>query len=183
MKKDIFICLLFLITISVVKAQDEDVVLPNTPGFQKGTSIEGVVASSINETTGKVLFSTPLTSIGTGGLSYAVSLTYNGAAALLTAKNTNEYSPVSSVGVGFAMSVPKIIADYKGTKTRQDDTYYLNMGNPIKLICTSGSESDLYVYYETESLTNWKVINLASIHLYFSGCIFDAFMFKIFGNS
>jgi len=26
-------------------------------------------------------------------------------------------------------------------------------------------------------------INLASIHLYFSGCIFDAFMFKIFGNS
>ena len=28
-----------------------------------------------------------------------------------------------------------------------------------------------------------EVINLASIHLYFSGCIFDAFMFKIFGNS
>lgn len=155
MKKQIFkISILFLS--GLMYAQEAaDIVMPKDSPFQLGGNTEGVIQNSVNESTGKVAFSTPLTKITANNLSYPVSLSYNGGLALKTAKNTNEYNPTGVVGLGFDMVVPKIIADYKGTATVEDDTYYLHFGGSNKLICTD--KSSYNVKFKAENYNNWDI--------------------------
>jgi len=155
MKKQILkITIALLVTYSYAQ-EAEDVVLPKESPFQLGADVEGVIQNSVNETTGKLVFSVPITAISDHDLSYPVSLSYNGAIALKTAENTNEYNPTGIVGLGFDMAVPKIVADYKGTATIEDDTYYLLFGNASKLICTARSDSNLE--FKTETYNLWKI--------------------------
>ena len=79
----------------------------------------------------------------------------NGATTKAMAKNTNEFTPTSVAGVGFSMGIPKIIADYKNTAVRDDDTFYLADGNYTKLICTK--RTDTYLEFKTEKHTLWKI--------------------------
>ena len=83
MKKQILkITIALLVTYSYAQ-EAEDVVLPKESPFQLGADVEGVIQNSVNETTGKLVFSVPITAISDHDLSYPVSLSYNGAIASL----------------------------------------------------------------------------------------------------
>lgn len=137
-------------------AQDEvDIVQPQNSAFSPGNNIEGVIQNSINQTTGKVTFSLPIASMAANAVGYSVALTYNGAAAFETAKNTNQYNPTGAVGVGFNLASPKIMVDYKDTAARDDDEFYLLDGNNTKLICTK--KTNEVMEFETENYNPWKI--------------------------
>ena len=137
-------------------AQDDvDVVQPQNSSFSPGNNLEGLIQNSINQTTGKVTFSLPIASIVANTVGYSVALTYNGAAAFETAKNTNQYNPTGVVGVGFNLESPKIVADYKDTAARDDDEFYLLDGNNTKLICTK--KTNEVMEFETENYKPWKI--------------------------
>lgn len=133
--------LLFIILLGINKSfaqESRDEVTPQQTPFNTGNSIDGWVQGSVNEPTGKVNFSIPLTSIGSRDVSYSVALGYNGQIAFDQGQYTNKYAPTSSVGVGFSLAIPKIVVDNKGTATKEDDTFYLQDGSVnSKLFCSS----------------------------------------------
>ncbi len=132
-----------------------DILLPKSSPFQLGKDVEGSIQNSINKTTGKVIFSVPITSVSANTVRYDISLSYNGQSAFDMAKNTNEFNPTGILGVGFNFSVPKIIADYKNTAAQDDDTFYLIDGNSTKLICTK--KTRLYLEFKPEKYAPWKI--------------------------
>ena len=161
-----------LIGINTTFSQQDasDITIPESSPFSTGNNIEGFVQNSINQVTGKVTFSVPLATVAARSVSYPVSLTYSGATAFDQGKQLHKYSPVSTVGVGFSLSTPKIVADYKGTAARDDDDYYLLDGtNNSRLICTSGAgttnltfEMEKYAPYEISynmSYDRWVIVN------------------------
>lgn len=132
-----------------------DAVLPASSPFQLTKNIEGTIQNSINKSSGKVLFSLPISSVTANTISYNVSLTYNGTSAFETAKKTNKFRPTGVLGVGFNFSFPKIIADYKNTAAKDDDTYYFVDGNNSKLICTN--KTDTYLEFKSEKYAPWII--------------------------
>lgn len=130
-------------------------VLPKNSPFQLGENIEGIIQNSINKTTGKVVFSIPIATVNANAIAHGVSFIYNGAAAFEEAQNTNKSNPTSVLGVGFSMSIPKIVSDYKNTAAIDDDTYYLQDGNNTRLICTN--RTDTYLEFEPEQYAPWKI--------------------------
>ncbi len=166
-KKSILLITLSLtLSTNLLSAQSEvDVVVPESSSFNLGSSIEGLAANSVNEVTGKVVFSVPLTNISSRSVSYPVNLTYNGAVAFDQGQQLHKYSPVSSVGVGFDLSVPKIVVDHKGTAVRDDDTFYLLDGtNNTKLVCTKKniiggppSTGESYLEFQMEKYQPYKL--------------------------
>ncbi len=154
--KKILLIIVLLNCFTTIKAQSNvDAVLPVSSPFQLGGNVEGVIQNSINKSSGKVLFSIPITSITANNLGHSVSLSYNGASVFETVKNTNEFNPTGILGVGFNFSVPKIIADYKNTAARDDDTFYLLDGNNTKLICTAKTQE--YLEFQPEKYAPWKI--------------------------
>lgn len=130
--------------------------LPEHSTFQLGKNIEGLIQNTVNESTGKVMFSVPITKLqASTAVQYPVALQYNGEAAMKQAKNTNEFNPTSVVGVGFSMSVPRIVADYKQTAARDDDDFYLIFGNANKLKCIRTANDTLE--FVTENYEAWKI--------------------------
>jgi hypothetical protein len=132
-----------------------DVILPKSSPFQLGKNVEGAIQNSINKSSGKVLFSLPIASVTANTVGYNVSISYNGAAASEMANKTNKFSPTGILGVGFGFSVPKIIADYKNTAVKDDDTYYFADGNNSKLICTKKTAT--YLEFKSEKYAPWKI--------------------------
>ncbi|UOY08374.1 hypothetical protein L0P88_07400 [Muricauda sp. SCSIO 64092] len=115
-----------------------DIQTPEQSPFNMASgSIQGAIANSVKEVTGKANLSVPIANINARGVSYPVSLTYNGDDVFRQAQYMNRYRTQSILGVGWNMNVPKIVVDHKGTATRDDDTFYLLDGNNnTKLICT-----------------------------------------------
>ncbi len=140
---------------SSVESGFADVVLPVNSPFQLGKDVEGAIHNSINKSSGKVMFSLPIASVTANTVGYSVSLSYNGSSAFEMAKKTNKFSPTGILGVGFSYSVPKIIADYKNTAVKDDDTYYLADGNNSKLICTKKTAT--YLEFQSEKYAPWKI--------------------------
>ena len=155
MKKETIAIVVTIMSFFSYAQEEADIILPKESPFQLGANVEGTIQNSVNETTGKVMFSVPITQMNANELTYPVSFSYNGTAALLQAKNTNEYNPTSTIGLGFDMAIPKIVADYKGTTARDDDTYYLIYGNNTKLLCTK--KTSTYLEFATETYTQWKI--------------------------
>jgi hypothetical protein len=123
-----------------IYAQDAvDIGTPTNAPFNLGNDIQGAIQNSVNEVTGKVTLSVPLAAIASGsGVSYSISLGYNGANSFKNGQQTNKYSPTSVVGVGWSIGTPKIVVDNKETGTRDDDVFYLLDGaTNTKLICTN----------------------------------------------
>nr|WP_299067264.1 RHS repeat domain-containing protein [uncultured Allomuricauda sp.] len=157
--------LFFLIfAIGTAMAQESDITTPETSPFSTGIGIEGLVQNSVSEVTGKVAFSVPVANIVARSVSYPVSLAYNGAAAFDQAQQVHKYSPVSPVGVGFSLNVPKILVDHKGTAARDDDTFYLMDGTGnTKLFCTNKNiidapaTGDSYMEFEMEKYAPYKI--------------------------
>ncbi|MEL6638086.1 MAG: hypothetical protein AAFW73_11505 [Bacteroidota bacterium] len=141
---------------NMTQESEEDVVsLPQSTPFNSGESIEGLIQGSINEVTGKVAFSVPIASISARTLSYGISLNYSNQGAFKRAQHINQYGATSSLGLGWNLSVPKIVADNKQTGTREDDDFYLIDGsNSTKLICTN--RDGLYWEFQAEKYVPWK---------------------------
>jgi len=64
----------------------EDIGMPINTTFQFSKNTESLAQNSVNEVTGKVAFSVPITSIFSGSTGYAVTLDYSGQSAFKTAK-------------------------------------------------------------------------------------------------
>ena len=130
--------------------------LSKNSSFHLGNNIEGLIYNTVNESTGKVVFSVPIASISaSSAVQYSLALNYDGKSAFETAKNTNEFNPTSCVGVGFSMSVPKIVTDYKQTTTKDDDDYYLIFGNTHKLKCIKRTPE--LMEFVSEPYNAWKI--------------------------
>lgn len=133
-----------------------DIGEPFASPFQLGADISGAIQNSINEVTGKVAFSVPLSAIASGPVSYSLSLGYNGQSAFKTGSELNKYSPVSTIGVGWSLTAPKIVVDNKQTTTREDDAFYIIDGSTnTKLICFN--KESTYWEFKTEKFSNWVI--------------------------
>jgi hypothetical protein len=169
-----------------IYAQDAvDIGTPTNAPFNLGNDIQGAIQNSVNEVTGKVTLSVPLAAIASGsGVSYSISLGYNGANSFKNGQQTNKYSPTSVVGVGWSIGTPKIVVDNKETGTRDDDVFYLLDGaTNTKLICTNrgitanGSvwefQTEKYAlwkikfYYSNSNIDHWEIIKEDGLTYYF----------------
>ncbi len=138
------------------ETEEASVSLPQSLPFSSGESIEGLIQGSINEVTGKVAFSVPISSISARTLSYAISLNYSNQGIFKKAKQNSHFSETSSLGFGWQISVPKIVVNNKQTGTREDDDFYLIDGsNSTKLICTNRDGS--YWEFQAEKYVPWKM--------------------------
>lgn len=158
--------LLLLFYYKDLYAQDEsDIETPVNNSFQLDGDISGSIQNSVNESTGKVLFSEMLGSVSSGPLSYSVNIAYNNQAGFKTGREVNKYSPTSIVGVGWSLSVPKIVVDNKQTKTREDDVFYFQSGaSNSKLICV---DKNYGVWtFQSENHSNWQIKYYKSISIF-----------------
>ena len=134
--------------------QADEIQTPELSPFSVGQgSLQGAIANSVQEVTGKVNISLPIVTLKSRTLSYPVTLSYNGNAVFKQAQYLNQFSTQSTLGVGWALQQPpKIVADYKGTAARDDDTFYLADGSSnTRLICTKKTAE----YWEFE-MENYK---------------------------
>lgn len=185
------ICLLMLSNIAFSQSglKKEDI---KTPEGNKSSSVQ--LKANVNQSTGKLKESLPIASILCRSISYDVTFNYEGSNVFKQAKYQNQHIPTSSLGVGWSMMHPRIVANTKETATRDDDTFYFD---GVELVCTKRpfpvmqgvgnqvwefkSKSQLnYIikYYEfsqdydmsnytTQSLDYWEVIdNKGRKHIY-----------------
>lgn len=138
--------------------QADEIQTPELSPFSVGQgSLQGAIANSVQEVTGKVNISLPIVTLKSRTLSYPVTLSYNGNAVFKQAQYLNQFSTQSTLGVGWALQQPpKIVADYKGTAARDDDTFYLADGSSnTRLICTKKNAE--YWEFEMENYKPYKV--------------------------
>lgn len=129
---------------------------PVSPKFKLGVDITGDIENSINTVTGKVAFSVPLANISSGLASYDLNFDYDGLSAFKNGTELNKHNPVSTIGVGWSLTMPKIVVDNKNTTTREDDEfYYLDDTTSSKLICTE--RTDTVWTFVMEQFANWKI--------------------------
>ncbi|SFC35921.1 YD repeat-containing protein [Flagellimonas taeanensis] len=155
----------FQFSLSAQNNQSNDIQAPELSPFSMGQGgIQGAIANSVQEVTGKVNFSVPIASIASRGVSYPVALTYNGSNVFEQAQYMNRFSTQSTLGVGWSLSHPKIMADHKGTASRDDDEYYLLDGanntrliNTKKQVIQAPGTGDSYMDFELEKYAPYKV--------------------------
>lgn len=112
--------------------------------------------STVKEVSGKVSHSLPLATINAGSLSFSLNAAYDGQSSFKIAKEQNNFTPTSTVGVGWNLPVSKVYVDNKQTTTREDDEFYIAYGGlHTKLACVN-KEAD-YWEFETLAYTNWKI--------------------------
>lgn len=143
---------------------------PELSPFSLGQgALQGAIANSVQEVTGKVNISLPIATLKARTLSYPVTLSYNGDAVFKQAQYLNQFRSQSTLGVGWALQHPKIVADHKGTATRDDDTFYLvDGGSSTRLICTKKQQvaqpgyGQNYLDFELEQYKPYKIRYLIS---------------------
>jgi len=159
MKHTYLIILLVLVTFSTsIYSQGEiDIGMPANSPFQANGDISGAALNSINEVTGKVIYSAPLGAITSGPVGYNLSLSYDGQAGFRTGTEQNKYSPTSIVGVGWALPISRIVVDHKQTGTREDDEFYIVDGaTTSKLILINKVYAHLWEF-QLENYANWEI--------------------------
>jgi hypothetical protein len=152
--------LLYLSTRSV--AQETSTAAPAVKTFALQSDITGAASNSVNLFNGDVVFPLNLVSLtGHNGLELSVSLMYN-SNVREQAFSWNLENPGGTIGLGWTLDIPKIVADYKQTGAREDDEYYLLQGGSSNMLIrtTSGYDSDhgMYYYdYGTKNYMFWKI--------------------------
>lgn len=130
--KKILNILVLLLSVSVAYSQDTALKKEDLNKPTENSSANIGFGSVVNEASGKVNFSFPLTSISSRAVDYSVSLSYDGSTVFKQATYTARHMATGILGVGWSLGVPKITADTKMTGSRDDDTFYLN---GIELVC------------------------------------------------
>lgn len=118
----------------------------------------GFLENSVNLFNGQVQFPFPLMSLSGRGtsLSYNATLFYNSANVKEIATTRNQEAPAGPFGLGWSLDRPRIIADHKGTGSRDDDDFYLQEGGASHELVPSGSDGSLWVY-KTKQYQPWKI--------------------------
>lgn len=156
MKITSFILLAFLVITNCYSQDPVDIGTPESSPFQPGGDVQGSIQNSVNQATGKVFLSIPISSISSGSVSYGLGINYDSQSAFKTAKEQNLYNPTSTAGVGWTLSTPKIVVDNKQTATQDDDIFYLIDGTTSsKLICVNKEE--YYWEFQLEKFAPWKI--------------------------
>ena len=133
-------CLLFFISFTGYSRQQETQVAANRNAFSLASNDLRSLQNSVNLFTGQVAFPLNLLDVGAiGGVSYPITINYSSAVDKQVS-TWNKEVPNSTVGLGWSMSVPRIIVDNKSTGTREDDDFYINANGVnievIILTCT-----------------------------------------------
>ncbi|UOY08648.1 hypothetical protein L0P88_08855 [Muricauda sp. SCSIO 64092] len=83
-----------------------DIQTPEQSPFNMGSgSIQGAIANSVKEVTGKVNLSVPIANINARTVSYPDALSYNGDEVFRQAQDMNRYRNQSILGVGWNMAL------------------------------------------------------------------------------
>ncbi len=159
-----YIQLIILCFTMVLQAQEQvDIVTPQKTDFVSGNNIEGNIKNSINEATGKVKFTIPITTITSRGLTHDIVFNYDGHSAFETGKKHNKFNATGILGTGFNLLMPKIIANNKNTASKEDDEFYIQDGEySSKVHCTrridpGRAEGDIIWEFRAEKYVPWKI--------------------------
>lgn len=116
----------------------------------------GFLQNSVNLFSGQVQFSLPVSGIaGTSGLSYGLSINYSSKVKMI-AETWNREAPTGILGLGWNIDLPRIIADHKGTGTREDDTFYIVEGGSTNELFFDGIDGSEWKYYP-KAYQFWKI--------------------------
>ncbi len=116
----------------------------------------GFLQNSVNLFSGQVQFGIPITSIaGKSGLGYNLTFSYSSKVKFL-AETWNREAPTGVLGLGWSIDLPRIVADNKGTGTREDDTFYLVEGGSSNELFYDGLDGTEWKYY-LKSYQFWKL--------------------------
>ncbi|MBX2943691.1 MAG: hypothetical protein KF860_15245, partial [Cyclobacteriaceae bacterium] len=122
--------------------------LPNDVGF---------LNNSINMFTGQVQFSLPIMGLsGKGNAGYSLALSYSSANVKYISSTWNQEAPTGVMGLGWSFDMPRIVADYKGTGTRDDDDFYIMEGGVSSLLIYDGLDGSDWKYYP-KNYQFWKI--------------------------
>ena len=107
--------------------------------------------------TGEVSLPLPLGGVSSrNGLSASISASYSSAGITEQYTTWNREKPTGVLGLGWTLSISKIVRDNKQTGTLEDDTYYLiEGGSSSKLVRIGGSSTARQ--YATENYQFWKI--------------------------
>ena len=124
--------------------------------FSTSSNNLGFLQNSINLFSGQVQFSLPIASIaGRNGLNYALAFSYSSKVKAQAETWTRE-APTGVLGLGWGFGYPKIIADHKGTGTREDDTFYLVEGGSTSQLLYDGLDGSDWKFYP-KAYQFWKI--------------------------
>lgn len=163
--KNIFcIAVVFLASVVSVYGQFDVSVSPNIKTFALQPDDIGNVQNSVNLFTGDVALPVNLLTLpGRGGLDVDVSISYSSDVDEIVG-TWNREAPTGILGLGWNMSIPKIVADTKQTGTRLDDDFYLVEGGTSNLLVRTLSGTTVisgatvpYYEYEARNYQPWKI--------------------------
>lgn len=136
-------------------------VAPAIKTFSAPGDLTTMSSNSVNLYTGDLSFPINLVSItGRNQINVDVTINYSNASVADAVDTWNLEAPTGVLGLGWSMSMPRIIVDHKQTGTREDDEFYLieNGGaNPL-VRTTSGSDGGgSYSAFDLKNYQFWKI--------------------------
>ena len=146
----IYILLALVVSETTVKGEVEPTSAPDQETFSLAKDNYTIFSNSINTLTGEVAFSLSLANIpGRNGHGFDIAATYTSAGSYYNYTTWNAEAPTGILGMGWNVSIPKIVVDNKMTATRHDDEFYLiSGGKSTKLIRYKRVTS--YVYFRSD---------------------------------
>lgn len=159
----LFTCLVYAQT----RTQNEAV-------FSVGSDDVGALQNSVNLFSGDVEFPmTLISNTGNGGMEMRVGISYN-SNVNQQANTWNRESPTGVAGLGWSLTVPKIIVDNKETGTRVDDEFFLvdGISSPLTLnhsvqhYVESHNSNYLAQIFKTSAYNNWDIYYIEDLEMW-----------------
>jgi len=116
----------------------------------------GFLENSTNLFNGSVQFSLPIVQLPYGSSSYSFALNYTSLNAKLLSTTWNREAPTGVFGLGWSFESPRIVSDFKGTGSREDDDFYILEGGQSNLLFYDGLDGSLWKFY-TKNYQFWKI--------------------------
>lgn len=124
--------------------------------FTAGAEPLGFLDGSVNMATGQVEFTMPILSMKSkGNLVYDLALRYSSNNVKNQVGIWNREAPTGIAGLGWSFNFPKIVCDYKGTGSREDDDFYLSDETGTTKLLPYSIPNDEWVF-QTKPYQPWK---------------------------
>ncbi len=129
------------------------------------TDIRSLTASSVDRMTGDVNLAIPLLSVqGRNGLDIGIAAQYT-SNVKSEVETLNKDMPTGLLGVGWSLSLDKIIVNHNKTAQRFDDIYYFSLNGAMIRLYRTGTDTlninqeDKIVYtYSCHNYKTWKIL-------------------------
>lgn len=154
----LFILLIFSCYNSLYAQDPEGTASSNKPVFGLESNVAGAGGNGVNMFTGDVLLPVNLVSLPThNGIGINVGINYNSNIDHQV-KVWNEDMTTGILGLGWDLSLSKIIVDNNNTGVIDDDKFYLSLsGKTIQFINTETASSNTIYYFTAKGSPNMKV--------------------------